>query len=225
MLADAKRQELTDLVTLLCDGALDQPDLDKLERLLLDDPEAQAYYQRFVALDVELAWSIAGHPAPLSLSFNGEPAGSATTGGLSQFSSDENGTVPLLPPIVTDGQSGDWRSDDSFNRDPQGSVPGTENISQVPNPTPYLGFLGSAYNGVTGYIGDHDSGAGRPRRHGVPRPAVRGLGERRNILAVAAGQPPAAARQSDRESPGGACRPVDRRVRLPLVRQLPPAAP
>ena len=94
--------------------------------------------------------------------------------------------------VATDGQSGDWRS---------------EGQSEIINSSPVLGFLGSAYHGVTGYIGDHESGAGRPRRHGVPRPAVRGLGEHRNILAVAVGQPPAAARQSGCGRSGGALPP------------------
>ena len=102
-----------------------------------------------------------------------------TTGGLSQFSGHrpeglvvENGTVPFPPPIVTDGQSGDWRSDDSFSREPAAIAPGsptpwpiivTDDQSEIPNPksqiinpSPYLGFLGSAYHGVSGYIGDHD---------------------------------------------------------------------
>jgi hypothetical protein len=52
--------ELTGLLALLCDGDFGQPELDRLERLLLDDPDAQRYYARFLALDEELAWSVAG---------------------------------------------------------------------------------------------------------------------------------------------------------------------
>ena len=44
----------------------------------------------------------------------------------------------------------------SPSTEPAGNVPGTENISQIPTPSPYLGFLGSAYNGVTGYFSTHD---------------------------------------------------------------------
>ena len=59
-----------------------------------------------------------------------------------------------------DGQlpvaGGQQVADLSFSSDPAGSVPGTENLSQTPTPTPYLGFLGSAYHGVTGYLGDHE---------------------------------------------------------------------
>ena len=57
----ADYRELTDLLTLLCDGQFAQTDLERLERILLDDPEAQRYYARFLALDEELAWSVAGH--------------------------------------------------------------------------------------------------------------------------------------------------------------------
>ena len=58
--SDGKYVELADLLTLLCDGQLGQPELDRLERLLLDDPEAQEFYRQYVALDVELGWNIAG---------------------------------------------------------------------------------------------------------------------------------------------------------------------
>lgn len=61
---DAKRAELTELLTRLCDGDIDQADMDRLEALLIDDPASQDLYRRYMALDVELAWRAAGRPAP-----------------------------------------------------------------------------------------------------------------------------------------------------------------
>ncbi len=60
---DAKNSELAELLSRLCDGGIGQADWERLETLLLDDPAAQDFYRRFVALDVELAWRAAGRPA------------------------------------------------------------------------------------------------------------------------------------------------------------------
>jgi len=57
--SNAKQAELAELLTQLCDGKARQPELDRLEVLLLDDPESQEFYRRFVALDVDLAWHVA----------------------------------------------------------------------------------------------------------------------------------------------------------------------
>ena len=61
---DDKSAELTELLTLLCDGKVGQAEWERLEALLLDDPEAQELYRRFIALDVELAWRATGRLAP-----------------------------------------------------------------------------------------------------------------------------------------------------------------
>jgi hypothetical protein len=60
---DSKTAELTELLTRLCDGGADLADCDRLESLLLNDPAAQDLYQRFITLDIELAWRAAGRPA------------------------------------------------------------------------------------------------------------------------------------------------------------------
>ena len=64
MCPQAKRSELTDLLMLLCDGDFGQLELGRLEHLLLGDPEAQTFYQRFIALDEELAWNVGSPPQP-----------------------------------------------------------------------------------------------------------------------------------------------------------------
>jgi hypothetical protein len=56
MRSDAKFAELTDLLMRLCDSQMGSRDWDRLEALLLDDPEAQDYYWRFIALDVDLGF-------------------------------------------------------------------------------------------------------------------------------------------------------------------------
>jgi hypothetical protein len=61
---DSKNAELTELLSRLCDGDFGQADCERLESLLLDDPAAQDFYRRFMALDVELSWRAAGRPAP-----------------------------------------------------------------------------------------------------------------------------------------------------------------
>ncbi|MGA7702214.1 MAG: hypothetical protein WCB27_21680 [Thermoguttaceae bacterium] len=61
---DAKRSELTELLSRLCDGEIEPAERERLETLLLDDAAAQDLYRRFIALDVELAWRGAGRPAP-----------------------------------------------------------------------------------------------------------------------------------------------------------------
>ena len=52
---DAKRSELTELLSRLCDGEIEPAERERLETLLLDDAAAQDLYRRFIALDVELA--------------------------------------------------------------------------------------------------------------------------------------------------------------------------
>ena len=133
--------ELGRLLVKLVDEQLDRTEMLRLSDILRGNPKAQARYHAFITLHGLMLWQSAPPHAIASLpvasgqwpvvsgqqvaddSFNREPAGSVTTGGLSQFSSDENGTVPLMPDAT---------------------------------PSPYLGFLGSAYNGVTGYFSTHD---------------------------------------------------------------------
>jgi ferric-dicitrate binding protein FerR (iron transport regulator) len=59
-------RELSRLLALLCDGSLTAAELEQLERRLLTDPEAQAFYHRFMALDADLHWTCADVPATLS---------------------------------------------------------------------------------------------------------------------------------------------------------------
>ena len=67
MQPDGKYAELNDLLSRLCDVELEQPGWERLETLLLDDPDAQEYYSRFMALDVDLAWRAAERTAGLPL--------------------------------------------------------------------------------------------------------------------------------------------------------------
>ena len=70
---EAKQAELAELLAQLCDGGARQPELDRLEVLLLDDPESQEFYRRFVALDVDLAWHVAHRAAPLPFGSSIQP--------------------------------------------------------------------------------------------------------------------------------------------------------
>ena len=53
--SESKLFELADLLTRLCDSELDQREWERLDALLCDDAEAQEFYRRFIALDVDLA--------------------------------------------------------------------------------------------------------------------------------------------------------------------------
>ncbi len=59
----AKTIELAELLTLMCDGEIGRVESERIEALLLDDPEAQEFYRRYISLDVELAWRAAGRKA------------------------------------------------------------------------------------------------------------------------------------------------------------------
>ena len=54
--SETKLSELADLLARLCDSELDRPEWERLDALLLDDTDAQEFYRRFIALDVNLAW-------------------------------------------------------------------------------------------------------------------------------------------------------------------------
>jgi ferric-dicitrate binding protein FerR (iron transport regulator) len=51
-------RELAQLVRLEMEGAIDAKEHERLEQLLDDDPEAQEFYTRFVALDEDLRWTL-----------------------------------------------------------------------------------------------------------------------------------------------------------------------
>lgn len=61
--SDAKTVELAELLALMCDGEIGRVEASRLEALLLDDPEAQEFYRRYISLDVELAWRAADRRA------------------------------------------------------------------------------------------------------------------------------------------------------------------
>ena len=119
----------------------------RLESLLLADDDACRYYLDYVRLHGIMLLAGGAASSGHWVVDRGQPVfvAAAERGGLSQFSSDENGTVPVLPPIllppiiITDDSS---------------EVPNPQ--SPIPSASPVLGFLGSAYHGVSGYIGDHD---------------------------------------------------------------------
>ena len=166
--------ELADLVEAICHDDLLPEQAGRLEELVLSDPRR-----------ARILRPLSSHACQPALGSPGAKEGTENGGrwaAVDSFSRDSQGGapagVPLLPPIVTDGQSGDWRSDDSFNRDPAASAPtgglsqfssdengtvpfppsenGTVPLMPDATPSPYLGFLGSAYNGVTGYFSTHD---------------------------------------------------------------------
>ena len=166
----ALNAEIDTLLATAVDQHLDDAQLAQLQQLMRERPEVLESYVEHAILHAMLQWE---HAPP--------------------FDRVDDLTRPSAPPagewpIVTDDQSGDWRSDDSLNRDPAGSVPAasgqwpvvsdqqttgglsrfssdengtvplpsTNPQSQIPNSSPYLGFLGSAYHGVTGYVAKHD---------------------------------------------------------------------
>jgi len=53
---NAKIAELSELLAALCDGELSTAEWERLESLLIGDAEAQEFYSRYIALDVDLAW-------------------------------------------------------------------------------------------------------------------------------------------------------------------------
>ena len=55
-----KLMEVARLAALLCDGQLTAAEMEQLDRLLLDDREAQAYYCRYMSLNVALEWTLLG---------------------------------------------------------------------------------------------------------------------------------------------------------------------
>jgi len=63
-----KFSEIARLAALLCDGQVAEAELFALEQLLRDDPEAQAYYRQYMAIDVALEWTF------VDRAFRGSPA-------------------------------------------------------------------------------------------------------------------------------------------------------
>ena len=127
--------ELGRLLSAQRDGELAADDAARLRWLVANNAQAREMYVYYSLFCGSLEWDHTAwnreHQGPLSRA----PAASApVVGGLSQFSFDENGTVSLLP-------------DQSEIQNPK---------SQIPNSSPILGFLGSAYHGISGYIGDHE---------------------------------------------------------------------
>ena len=58
-----KYAEIARLAALLCDDLITADEIELLDRLLLDDPDAQRYYRQYVSLDVALEWSCVKPPA------------------------------------------------------------------------------------------------------------------------------------------------------------------
>ncbi len=70
----AANAELAELCGAFCNGTLGSEDAAKLQRILLDDPQARAYFRRYVALDVSLGEhgeSAAAHWAPEQIKAQG----------------------------------------------------------------------------------------------------------------------------------------------------------
>jgi hypothetical protein len=56
MSSRAKFAEIARLTASLSDGSITESEIASLDRLLVDDPEAQAYYRQYVSLNVALEW-------------------------------------------------------------------------------------------------------------------------------------------------------------------------
>ncbi|MBN1395628.1 MAG: FecR domain-containing protein [Pirellulales bacterium] len=98
MRSNANHAELHDLLTCLCDAELDRPDWERLETLLLDNPDAQDYYSRFMALDVDLAWRAADNDQGLGVGDQGSEGRGQRTEGREQ-STDIQILSPLPSPL------------------------------------------------------------------------------------------------------------------------------
>jgi hypothetical protein len=53
-----KFSEIARLAALLCDGQITAAEIEALDGLLLNDPEAQCHYRQYMSLDVALAWLV-----------------------------------------------------------------------------------------------------------------------------------------------------------------------
>ena len=67
MLSERKSAALTDLLTRMCDGNVDQQQWEALESLLLGDPNAQDFYWEFMVVNVNLEWHAASQPSCLPI--------------------------------------------------------------------------------------------------------------------------------------------------------------
>ena len=97
MASEAKLAELADLMAQLCDSDLDRLGWERLEALLLDDPEAQQFYRRFIALDVDLAWRGADLAAQPPSAMETTEQGKRAVGGEREQRAGERRASSLLP--------------------------------------------------------------------------------------------------------------------------------
>ena len=100
--SETKLSELADLLAELCDSELDRHEWERLDALLLDDAEAQEFYRRFIALDVDLAWRGArktgtGSVCATAPTLTSPPPGRLGKRCLSPLSVPADGACPPTP--------------------------------------------------------------------------------------------------------------------------------
>ena len=105
--SEAKFAELAKLLAVLFDGELARPQRERLEALLLDDPNAQDFYWQLFALDSELEWRLTDCPPclPFELAVKEEVQSGGHGPGASEATAIAKGGMVLedLPGATTSG--------------------------------------------------------------------------------------------------------------------------
>jgi hypothetical protein len=166
MPSEAKFAELSELLAMLFDGELARSQRQRLEALLLDDPNAQDFYWQLFALDSELEWHLTDCPPCLSFELAAKEEVEARAPGLgaSEATAMANGGMILenRPGAATPG-----------------GPPPVQPSAFIPNLSPLLGSPRLAYAAATlilgagllvGWVWDR-TGSRSIAREGLP-PAV-----------------------------------------------------
>ena len=107
MPSEARFTELSELLAILFDGELAQPQRERLEALLLDNPDAQDFYWQLVALDSEMEWRTADCPPclPFGLAAKEDVEAGGHGAGASEATAIAKGGMMLgdLPVAATNG--------------------------------------------------------------------------------------------------------------------------
>jgi len=145
MSSQDKFNEIARLAALLCDGQVTEAEMAVLDRLLLDDPVAQAYYRHYRTLDVALEWNFfdrAFQPAPMEEG-SAEDSVAADVAAL-QAEVDSLPGLPAPPPLPREGRSEGVQLPSSSRRG-----------ARSEGKSPVLGFLGDLGRQGWGYVSDH----------------------------------------------------------------------
>ena len=166
MPSEAKFAELSELLAMLFDGGLARSRRQRLEALLLDDPNAQDFYWQLFALDSELEWHLTDCPPclPFELAAKAEVEARAPGLGASEATAMAKGGMILenLPGAAIPG-----------------GPPPIQLSAFIPNLSPLLGSPLLAYAAATlilgagllvGWVWDR-TGSRSIAREGLP-PAV-----------------------------------------------------